>query len=310
MTWADRLAAGPDALGAWTPPPLPEPMPGGDMPGDRLKIGGEHIRKANLLFPLLCRALRDLGREKAVISVFGGSGVGKSEIASLLGWYFRSAGIGSYVLSGDNYPRRIPQYNDAERLRIFRAEGLKGLLRAGTYGPEVQAQLDALWPDGRDADPMEAAEAPWLETYQAAGREALRAYLGTEAEQDYEELNAILRAFRRGDSPLWLKRMGRTEEARWYDAMDFREVRVLLVEWTHGGNPLLEGADLRVLLHSTPEETREHRRSRGRDGKTDSAFTTMVLEIEQEELLRAAPRADWILSKAGKLLSAEDVKGG
>jgi len=307
MTLTDRLASVPDA---WTPPPLPETLPGGDMPGDRLKIGEEHVCKASLLFPLLCRALRDLGREKAVISVFGGSGVGKSEIAALLGWYFRAAGVGSYVLSGDNYPRRIPAYNDAERLRVFRAEGLKGLLRSGAYSPQVQAYLDALWPDGLDADPRKADEYPWLEVYQAAGRDALRAYLGTEAEQDYEELNAILRAFHRGDSPLWLKRMGRTEEARWYDAVDFREIGVLFVEWTHGGNPLLEGTDLSVLLHSTPEETREHRRSRGRDGKTDSAFTTMVLEIEQEELLRAAPRADWILSKAGKLISARDVTEG
>lgn len=55
-----------------------------------------------------------------VITVCGGSGVGKSEIASLLAHYFENMGVGCYTLSGDNYPHRIPVYNDAERLRIFR----------------------------------------------------------------------------------------------------------------------------------------------------------------------------------------------
>ena len=30
-------------------------------------------------------------------------------------------GVGAYVMSGDNYPRRIPRDNDAERLRTYRA---------------------------------------------------------------------------------------------------------------------------------------------------------------------------------------------
>ena len=148
---------------------------------------------------------------------------------------------------------------------------------------------------------------PWLQTYQAAGRKALSEYLGTEKEQDYEELNAILAAFRRGDSPVWLKRMGRTEEERWYDPVDFRETQVLILEWTHGGNPALRGIDVPIFLNSTPEETREHRRLRARDGKTDSAFTTMVLEIEQEELRRAAKAARFILSKSGQFLRPEEI---
>ena len=304
------LSARLPSVEGWTPPPLPETVPGGDMPGDKICIGEEHVRKASLLFPRLIEALGDCAGEKAVVSVFGGSGVGKSEIASLLGWYLRQAGLGSYVLSGDNYPRRIPLYNDAERLRVFRVGGLQSLLQAGLYSEDVQARLDALWPEGLDAAPQEAEGKPWLAVYQAGGRDALRAYLGTEKEQDYEELNAILAAFRRGDSPVWLKRMGRTEEARWYSAVDFRETDVLLLEWTHGGNPALAGVDLFILLNSTPEETREHRRSRARDGKTDSAFTTMVLEIEQEELLRAAPKAALILSKAGEFITAGQAKGG
>ena len=119
--------------GPWTPPPLPESIPHGDMPGDKIVIGGDHVRKAQLLFPKLLEALKELEGGKAVVSVFGGSGVGKSEIASLLGWYLQSIGVGSYVISGDNYPRRIPLYNDAERLSIFRVGGLRGLLAAGRF---------------------------------------------------------------------------------------------------------------------------------------------------------------------------------
>ena len=302
-TLAEKLAD----IGPWTAPALPEDIPHGDMPGDKICIGEDHIRKASLLFPKLAEALKELEGGKAVVSVFGGSGVGKSEIASLLGWYLRCAGIGSYVISGDNYPRRIPMYNDAERLSIFRAWGLKGLLEAGLYSSDLQKALDLMWPRGLDADASYGADIPWLATYQAAGRKALSAYLGTPQEQDYAELNAIIAAFRRGESPLWLKRMGRTEEERWYDPVDMADTRVLILEWTHGGNPALRGIDIPIFLNSTPEETREHRRKRARDGKTDSAFTTMVLEIEQEELRRAAPSARFILSKAGQFLRPEDI---
>ena len=59
-------------------------------------------------------------------------------------------------------------------------------------------------------------------------------------------------------------------------------------------------------MNSTPEETREHRRLRARDGKTDSAFTTMVLEIEQRELDDRARYAKIIISKAGEFLDPAD----
>ena len=298
------------AIRDWTPPPVPEGIPQGDMPGDKIRITEEHIRKADTLFPPLVGLLRASAaeRDRLIVSVFGGSGVGKSEIASLLGWYLRCAGIGTYVLSGDNYPHRIPLYNDAERLRVFRTAGLRGLLAEGRYSPEVQAALDGLWRAETDPDPALRGEYPWLACDQTAGRRALAGYLGTEKEQDYGELNAILAAFRRGDSPLWLKRMGRREEERWYSPADSGSIDVLLLEWTHGGNPALLGLDVPILLNSTPEETREHRRSRARDGKTDSAFTTMVLEIEQEEIARAAGRAKLILSKAGSLTETAEAE--
>lgn len=296
-----KLASG---LSGWTPPRTDGPIPQGDMPGDKVQIGPDHIAKANTIFPLLVPlAAEHAHNGRVVISVCGGSGVGKSEIASLLSHYFRSAGIGSYTLSGDNYPLRIPMYNDAERNRIFRVAGLRGLVDAGVYNASVRETLSGLWQQETDADPALRTAYPWLAVYQDSGRAALAAYLGTDLEQDYKELNGILSEFHAGAESIWLKRMGRTEDARWYDAVDLSDTNVLILEWTHGNSDFLRGVDIPILLNSTPEQTRAHRRSRSRDGKTDSAFTTMVLEIEQSELDRCAHKAKIILAKTGENLT-------
>ena len=292
-------------MDVWMPPAIPKDIPHGDMPGDKVEIGPGHIEKANTIFPLLvpmaAQAAKQTGR--VVIAVCGGSGVGKSETASLLSHYFRQAGVKAYTLSGDNYPRRIPMYNDAERVRVFRVGGIRGMLEAGVYSQEASRTLCSLWEAETDADPSLAREYAWLSVYQAAGRKALAGYLGTPNEQAYEELSAIIAQFKAGAPSLWLKRMGRREEERWYDEVDFSETSVLIIEWTHGNSDFLQGVDIPVLLNSTPEETRAHRRSRARDGKTDSAFTTMVLEIEQQELDACAHKAKIIISKSGQVLS-------
>ena len=194
-------------------------------------------------------------------------------------------------------------YNDAERVRVFRVGGLRGMLEAGVYSQNAATTLAELWAAETDADPAAAAHTPWLSVYQQAGRKALAAYLGTDAEQDYGELSAVLRQFKAGKDTIWLKRMGRTEDQRWYEAVDFSQTPVLIIEWTHGNSDYLQGVDIPVLLNSTPEETRAHRRARARDGKTDSAFTTMVLEIEQQELDACAHKAKIIIAKSGELLS-------
>ena len=301
------LAAG---IANWQPPVLDGPIPHGDMPGDKVEIGQGHIDKANLIFPLLvpiaAEAAKDTGR--AVVAVCGGSGVGKSETASLLSHYFRTAGVGSYTLSGDNYPRRIPIYNVAERVRVFRVGGIRGMLAEGIYSSETAEALKTLWTQETDADPKMVEAYPWLRVYQTAGRKALSQYLGTPAEQDYEELSGIIVDFKAGADKLWLKRMGRTEDERWYDQVDMSDVQVLVIEWTHGSSDHLKGIDIPVLLNSTPEETRAHRRSRNRDGKTDSAFTTMVLEIEQRELDSCAHKAKLIISKSGEKLSYDQYR--
>ena len=180
-----------ETVNTWTPPLISGPIPHGDMPGDKVQIGPEHIAKANTIFPALVPMAAELAQNgRVVITVCGGSGVGKSEIASLLSHYFRTAGVGSYTLSGDNYPKRIPMYNDAERNRIFRAAGLRGLVEAGVYDEAVKQRIrhifdtvmrddekgKELQADGSYADrhlnepPLNSQELFYDEAYRAAGR--------------------------------------------------------------------------------------------------------------------------------------------
>ena len=296
----------------WTPATIPEDIPHGDMPGDQVSIAPSHIAKATRLFPLLVEQLLSVldesGAGRAVVAVAGRSGVGKSEIASLVSFHLRTIGIGCYTLSGDNYPRRIPAHNDAERLRVYRQGGLRGMVESVTYTAERAMALRRLSAAGADADPGRTAEDPWLAVYQQAGRTALRGYLGTPAEIDFDELSGVVGQFRDGADAIWLKRMGRAEADLWYDHVDFSAVRVLVIEWTHGMSSYLQGVHVHVLLTGTPAETLAHRRARNRDGATDSPFTTTVLQIEQELLDTQAKKARIILSKGGDPLSYDQYR--
>lgn len=283
----------------------PQAVPTGDMPGDSVQIGDGHIAKAEAIFPRLWELLTplDVTRDgRAVVAVHGGSGVGKSEIGSLLAAYLRANGVGAYVMSGDNYPRRIPSENDAERLRTYRAGALRGLVDSGEYDDAARAELPALLESGRDAEPALVADHPWLAVYQKAGRAALANYLGTPLETNFDEVNTILATFHSGADELMLKRMGRTPGEVWYDAVDVTDTSVLVIEWTHGNNANVDGVDIAILLNSTPEETLAHRRKRARDGGVDSPFTSLVLQIEQELLHSQAHRAQIIVNKSGELI--------
>ena len=105
-----------------------------------------------------------------------------------------------------------------------------------------------------------------------------------------------------------LKRMGRETAELWYDEVDVRDTQVLIIEWTHGNSDFIEGVDIPILLNSTPQETLAHRRERSRDGKPDSAFITMVLELEQRKLESQAHKARLILSKSGELLTYDEYR--
>jgi len=278
-------------------------VPGGDMPGDQVLIGEGHVAKAQVLFPALAQLLKP--RLEAglptVVSIHGGSGVGKSEVGALLGYYLNHLGIDTYVLSGDNYPHRIPSDNDHQRLLSYRGAALKGLVASGDYTAERRDCLKIWQDEGRDSDPVLVAQHPWLAVYQAAGRRALEDYLGSPAEIDFDEINGVLSAFHSRSPGLWLRRMGRQASEVWYDWVDTSTTKVIVLEWTHGNSRFLKGVNFPVLLFSTPEQTLEHRRKRARDGAVDSSFTTVVLQVEQQQILAQASAAALVVKNDATL---------
>ena len=306
---ADRLAS---AVSVVKDISIPADIPQGDMPGDKIEIGESHIAKAKTIFPILIEELKNTTGanpySRAVVAVCGGSGVGKSEIASLLSYMLESSGIGSYTMSGDNYPHRIPKYNDAERLHVFREGGVRAMVDSGFMTPENVSGLRHLQESDDDANAGHARTSAWFSAYLEGGKKALGDYLGSPAETDFDEVDRILHAFKDGASSLYLKRMGRDDSSLWYESVDLSEKRVLILEWTHGNSDCLNEVDIPVLLNSTSEETLEHRRSRNRDGKLDSPFTMLILSLEQQKLTEQAHKARIIITKAGELIDYEAFK--
>lgn len=199
---ADLMLTLEKAMQAWQPPEIPEDIPQGDTPGDKIWIGPQQKEKAAKIFPVVLPMLREVleksPAKRAVITVCGGSGVGKTGISSLLTYYFNQLGIGCYTLSGDNYPRRIPSLNDAERMRIFRLAGIRGMLEQNVYTPDAARELKVLQEAETDSASKEADRYPWLTVYQKSGRKALAEYLGSEQEQEFDELSKTLTQFKSG----------------------------------------------------------------------------------------------------------------
>ena len=154
---------------------VPEQIPHGDMPGDGVTIGQDNIERAKTVLSAiqgtLERRLEESTSGRVVIGVCGGSGSGKTVMASVLGYALNRAGIGAYIMSGDNYPRRIPAANDAERLRLFRMGGLRGLLASGECNASAVV-LHELWRADADAE-RSNAEAAVDANVSAGGAQAL-----------------------------------------------------------------------------------------------------------------------------------------
>lgn len=299
-----------EACEPWIAPPVNRDIPQGDVPGAHINIFPGNFEQSEKLFVPLLKMVKDLAsyQDKIVISVAGGSGVGKTGIASILAHYFREMKIGAYMLSGDNYPHRLPVYNDAERVHLFREGAIKGLVKEGEYKAERFEIIQGFQRDFTDADPNHTKTYSWFQTYLDYGRKALEDYLGTDKELNFEELNEIIYQFKAGKKEIFLKRLGRKETELWYDPIDFSDINILIIEWTHGNSDYLKGVDLPIFLNSTPKETLEFRRLRGKDGQVDSPFVTMVLEIEQGLLHSQSGKAKLILSRSGELLSFDEYQ--
>lgn len=262
-------------------------------------LAREQIRNAERLFPLILEKTEERKEKKTIISVSGGSGVGKTGMAFLLQNMFEKQGKKTLIISGDNYPHRIPVYNDAERIARFRMSGLNGLITEGLYTDEVKEKLLELQKAGRDAEEQEDMQ--WLSIYQKYGDKALTDYLGTDQELDYEAVSNLLMQFHGGTSQLLLRHMGRTPDDIWYDRMDVSDTDILILEWTHGNSACLQGVDVSVVLISTPEETLENRKKRNRDTAIDSPFVVRVLRIEQKKINDGLDRADIIQDMHGRI---------
>lgn len=262
-------------------------------------LAREQIRNAERLFPLILEKTEERKEKKTIISVSGGSGVGKTGMAFLLQNMFEKQGKKSLIISGDNYPHRIPVYNDAERIARFRMSGLNGLITERLYTDEVKEKLLELQKAGRDAEEQEDMQ--WLYIYQKYGDKALTDYLGTDQELDYEAVSNLLMQFHGGTSQLLLRHMGRTPDDIWYDRRDVSDTDILILEWTHGNSACLQGVDVSVVLISTPEETLENRKKRNRDTAIDSPFVARVLRIEQKKINDGLDRADIIQDMHGRI---------
>ena len=191
--------------------------------------------------------------KKMVISIFGGSGCGKTTLSAVISQYFLNDGIGCYVLSGDNYPKLCPEHNDEERQRIYEKDGTDGLSE----------------------------------------------YLGTPKEIAFDEINRVIAEFKEGKQTIALRKLGREKDAACYENMDFHNIRILLIEWTHGGSKYLSGVDVPVYIDSIPEDTLDRRRKRNRDKNTGSELIRNVLNVEQEKLVQQAKSAKIIVNRDG-----------
>lgn len=273
-------------------------------------VGIAEIQRENAdkLFPLLLCRVREFPKgEKKVIVVSGGSGAGKTGMAWLLKQRFDERGIPALIISGDNYPRRVPFHNDAERVSVFRLAGMDALLRKRLYTASVCDALKALQAENLDADESLAVRYPWLEVYQKSGDAALADYLGTEKELLFSEVSSVLSVFKRKEPVLWLRQMGRQAHEIWYEQMNVSDKEVLILEWTHGNSALLRETDVSVVLKSTPEQTLENRKKRNRDKGIDSPFVARVLRIEQEKIETGLQKADLIQDMQGNLIDKDRI---
>ena len=152
----------------WNPPAVDTAkIPLGDMPGDKILIDEKHREIAQTIYSRLRQEESLKQGKRMVVSVYGGSGVGKSETASLLAYYLNTEGYTTYILSGDNYPRRIPVNNDIERLRVFRNAGLTALARREDFQNSWSKELDSLKTEMLDILPLSdpIKEPGWLKDY-------------------------------------------------------------------------------------------------------------------------------------------------
>ena len=294
------------------PSNLPDIIPEGDMPGDKILITDLHLLKTKRIFPLLIEDLnnKELLEEgkRWVVSIFGGSGTGKSEIAAILAYYFSQNGKSSYILSGDNYAIRTLYENNYERINLFREAGVKALIKEGLYNFQVKEVLDDLWLDYKDFDEKLGKSYSFWPMYFKAGCKVLADYLGSKAEMDFDHVSGVIKDFKAGKSNSMLKRKGEKAFDVWYEGVDFTNTDILFIEWVLGNSKHITGIDSSVLLDSIPEETIEHRRSRARDSFIDDPYVMTVLHYEGKRVEESVNEDTIIINNQGEIINYSDYQ--
>lgn len=289
-----------------------ENIKGGDMPGDKMDVKIGSIIQARTLFPVLMEEIKNKLSEnsygRVVVSISGGSGSGKTVLAALMAHYLNLAGVGAYTLSGDNFVHRIPAENDAGRRRVFRHNGVRNVIDEGFGSKEAFEEIMEMQKEEDSTGKFSHQDSIWFPSYLEGGKKALKRHLGTPHEQNFNEMNDVLNAFRDGADEIWLRRMGRDDTAFWYEKTDFSKISVLFLEWTHGMSQYLTGIDLSVFLNTTPEETYAFRQARARDANAKSDLIQLVIELEQKLLISQVPRADLIVNRQGEVVDFDTWK--
>ncbi len=267
----------------------------------------DQLIKINVLFKEMFK--NPVNKEKIVVSVSGGSGSGKSSTAKLLVHVFDINGLNSLVVSGDNYPRRIPNYNDAERLNVFRKSALLNMVSSGVYKNDYYSIIKKIQLEKDDANPKYLAEYDWYKCYLDGGKQGLESYLGTKKEQDFGEVNDLLDKFTKGLNNLYLKHMGNDESSIYYEEVDVSNTDILILEWTHSNSDELKNVDVRLYLDSSYEKTEQRRKERNRRAEElDNHFINAVLEAEQKLLYSQVRNANIIMTFEGDIITREEFE--
>ena len=102
----------------------------------------KEMDSADALYQKITETMTQEGKARTVVSIFGGSASGKSTLAAALRMRFAQNQIGCYVLTGDDYPRRIPKRNDEERMRVYEEKGVEGL--RNYLGTDEEIEFDRI----------------------------------------------------------------------------------------------------------------------------------------------------------------------
>lgn len=102
----------------------------------------KEMDSADDLYKKITEIMAQEGKTRTVISIFGGSASGKSTLAAALRMRFCQNHVGCYVMTGDDYPRRIPKRNDEERMRVYEEKGVEGL--RNYLGTDEEIEFDRI----------------------------------------------------------------------------------------------------------------------------------------------------------------------